>query len=337
VFASTQTRDLAKRAACPDPLYRGLNIRFRKRFVPLGKVVEVESNDPAVIEAALQSFARYGDAPATVQPEIHIQLCVDPVAQEAGPRPVPLYRGLQHLFHISCGPVNFAVADLKTGSAFGFVSREMVCDTSLFRNTFLECLFHVLAVHQSHTPVHCAAVALENRAVLICGPSGAGKTTLVYACAKAGMHVVSDDVIHLEWSSRLQRLILWGNPWRLRLIPDTCELFADLAGNLPQLGSDGGWYLEVDVPREFPGQAQVSCEPAALVFLERTPDTTLQCTPMHPSLALERLKRDIVLDEQSVVQRHYALLGRLIHTRAYTLKYSGHPSSVVDMIRSLFA
>lgn len=324
-------------ATCPDPLYRGLPIHFRRMFLPLGKRVQVESNDSAVMDAAVQSFQPYGSPSVSLPAEILIRLCVDPVAHEDGAWPVPVYRGLQHLFHIGCGNSNFAVADLKAGMAAGFVSREMARDRSFFRSTFLECLFHVLAVHQSHTPVHCACVALGQRGVLICGPSGAGKTTLAYACAKAGMQVVSDDVVHLECLPRSGAVRLWGNPWQLRLAPEASRLFPELEGRPAHLRSDHEWYLEVDVPREFPGQARTACEPAALVFLKRTNDICLECTRLESSVVLERLKQDVVLDEESVVERHYALLGRLAETQAHLLKYSGHPATAVAAIRNLLS
>jgi hypothetical protein len=61
---STQTSVLRHLSDCPDPLYRGLPIRFQTRFAPLGKIVQVESNEAAVIEAGHQSFGRYNE-PAT--------------------------------------------------------------------------------------------------------------------------------------------------------------------------------------------------------------------------------------------------------------------------------
>jgi hypothetical protein len=320
---------------CPDPLYRGVPVPYQRRFVPLGKIVQVESNDSAVVDAAAHSFARYGDVPSSASPQIFIQLCVDCATHDEGPWPVPVYRARQHLFHIGCGSSNFAVADLTTGTAIGFVSPKMVSDTSFFRYTFLECLFHVLAVHQSHTPVHCACVSWRNRGVLICGRSGAGKTTLAYACAKMGMQVVSDDVIHLEWNPTLNRTMLWGNPWQLRLEAECRNFFPELQGEIPRLRSDGGRYFEVDVLGTFPGQAQTSCEPMALVFLERSLNTAAECIPWDPALALGRMKEDVVLDEESVVARHHALLERLANVGTYTLSYSGHPLSAVTAIRRL--
>lgn len=239
------------------------------------------------------------------------------------------------MFHIACGGVNFAVADLKTGTAIGFVSSEILSDRSFFREVFLECLFHVLVVNQTHTPVHAACVASKGRGVLIGGPSGAGKTTLAYACAKAGMQVISDDVVHLEWDLNLRQMVLWGNPWQLKLPPAASQWFPELSGRKTAMRSDGELYFAVETRLEFSGQANTSCDPAALVFLERTHSGALECAPLPAEVALARLREDIVLDDEAVVERHFDLLRRLVQKGTYTLRYPGAPTSAVGAIDKL--
>jgi hypothetical protein len=236
---------------------------------------------------------------------------------------------------VACGEASFAIADMKSRWAGGFVSAEMAEDSSFFRNTFLECLFYVLATHHAYTPVHCAGVALKGRGIFICGPSGAGKTSLAYACARAGMQIVSDDVVHARLNPESDALIVWGRPWHLRLLPNAGELFPELEGRPAHLRSDYEWYLEIDIAAEFPGQTITSCSPAALVFLERNQRNQIQMEPISSQDAYERLKLDIFLTEPSVCRRHYRLLRRLVRTPAYLLSYGTHPSQAVDVIITL--
>lgn len=318
-----------------DPLHRGVALNFRERFFPLGTSIEVQSNQEAVLEAARLSFGRYGRSSQTGPAQFLIQLCVDAERRDQEPRPSPSYRALSHLFHIGCGEASFAIADLAAGCAVGFVSPDLVSDTSFFRYAFLECLFYVLAVHRSHTPVHCATVAVNGRGALICGPSGAGKTTLAYACVKSGMQIVSDDVVHLQMDPVNGQVSLWGNPWTLRLLPDAVEIFPELAGTEIKRRSDSEGYLEIDVPRRFPGSALISCQPAALIFVERDDGSENRIRPLEEKLTLRRLSQDIVLDEARVIARHQKVLQKIATTGACELRYSGAPSVAVELIRDV--
>jgi hypothetical protein len=211
----------------------------------------------------------------------------------------------------------------------------MVADASFFKSTFLDCLFYVLAVHHDYTPVHCSGVVSRGKGILICGVSGAGKTTLAYACARSGLQVLSDDVVHLRIDPTSSQLRLWGRPWFLRLVPEAGELFPELRELPPRLRSDHEWYLEVDLESRFPGSAVVSCKPEALIFLDRNNEATTRLQPLSVEPAMERLMRDIYISEPSVMKRHEQTLARLLQTKAYTLNYSGDPMNAVDMIRSI--
>ena len=322
------------RCRWPDPLHRGIALEFREQFFPLGVPIEVQSNRETVLAAASLSFGRYGECPSGKPAELLIQLCVDPERHDEKPLAVPCYRALSHLFHIGCSEASFAIADLARGSAVGFVSPEIANDTSFFCYVFLECLFHVLTVHRNHTPVHCSCVALSDCGVLICGASGTGKTTLAYACLKAGMQIVSDDVVHLRLDPVRHELKLWGNPWTLRLLPDAVQIFPELNGTDVKRRGGQEKCLEIDVSRQFPGSASISCRPAALVFLQRH-DAGHRLRPIEKEVALQRLFRDVVLDEDAVMVRHQTVLQELVTTGTYELSYAGSPFDAAESIKSL--
>jgi hypothetical protein len=93
--------------------------------------------------------------------------------------------------------------------------------------------------------------------------------------------------------------------------------------------------LEIDVERRFPGRAVVSCEPQALLFLERHDNNETRLEPLDVDSALKRLLKDIYADEPSVIERHRRTLGQLLQTKAYTLNYSGEPAKAVEVIQSI--
>jgi hypothetical protein len=324
-----------KRDPILDPLFWGTPVRFCESFAPLGSILQVESNHELVIEAARKSFGRYPPPSLTRQPDYHIRLHIDPVYHQSKPWPKPSFRALWSLFHVACGEASFAIADLKSRRAGGFVSAEIAEDSSFFRNVFLECLFYVLATHHAYTPVHCASVALKGRGVFICGPSGAGKTSLVYACACDGMQILSDDVVHVRANPGSDSLTVWGNPFHLRLLPTAVGLFPELEGRPAHLRSDYEPYLEIDMAEEFSRQIITSCLPAALVFLERNQQSDTRLESISARAAYDRLKLDIFLTEQSACRRHYRVLRKLVQTPAYLLSYDAHPSQVVETIKRL--
>ncbi len=321
--------------SCPDPLHWGIATPFQEDFVPLGSVTRVESNHEAVIEAARISFERYGSAPQGHQPKILLRLCVDPKCHQLPPWPEPVFRSLNNIFHIACGDSSFGVADLNRGLGIGFFSPEMVKDASFFRSTFLECLFYVLVVRLSHTPIHASCVCLDGRGVLLCGASRTGKSTLAYACAKLRMQIVTDDVVHLCPDPENHGLQLWGNPWNLRLLPDAVRFFPELAGEELKPRSDHELYLEINVPSYFPDSASVSCQPEFLLFLERRHTSRPSLSPISQERAFQRLQRDVFLDEEPVVERHFFVLKQLAQRPSFVLTHSGDPLVVAGMVKSL--
>jgi hypothetical protein len=95
--------------------------------------------------------------------------------------------------------------------------------------------------------LHASAVAVEGRAVVLCGPSEAGKSTTAASLALRGVPVLSDDITALSDSSAgfqvepgYPRICLWpdavrdllGQPDALpRLTPSWEKCFLPLDGN----------------------------------------------------------------------------------------------------------
>jgi len=149
------------------------------------------------------------------------------------------------------------------------------------------------------------------------------------------MQIVSDDVVHLTNNSRNGGILLWGNPWLLRLLPEARALFPELDPIVPESRSAGELYLGVEVLKHCQGGICVSGQPLLLLFLERNPNVSCELSLLSSSVVLKRLQQDIVLDTQKVVERHDALLRQLAQLPAYRLEYSGHPNSVAEFIKTL--
>ena len=91
---------------------------------------------------------------------------------------------------------------MDRGRALAFVTPELVADEPHFRYNVLECLALLLASWRDRTPVHAGAVAHAGRAALLVGPSTIGKSTLCYACVRAGFGLLAEDVVYVSLRMR---------------------------------------------------------------------------------------------------------------------------------------
>jgi hypothetical protein len=98
--------------------------------------------------------------------------------------------------------------------------------------------------------LHAAAVAVAGRAVVIAGPTAAGKTTLLLYLLRSGagaVHYMANDRVRVSLTGARPRAR--GMPTIVTLRPRTLELFADLAERL----RDRGYEFRRGLPERVPG------------------------------------------------------------------------------------
>jgi len=102
-------------------------------------------------------------------------------------------------------------------------------------------------------------------ALLLCGPSGAGKTTTALALAHAGMQLHTDDATFLSDASGALRV--WGLPRPCKVHLRTVDLMPWLRPHCEGQQPVGGEYLAELAPLAGPGALGMA-EPALVLFLE---------------------------------------------------------------------
>lgn len=104
--------------------------------------------------------------------------------------PGPTYRVMMPLMVIVADGDNYAIADLAQNKTQVTLSWAAVNHSQYARYFFLDSTAcqHISTRHT--TPVHAGCVSLNGRGVLLLGDSGAGKSSLSYACAR-GMDIHS--------------------------------------------------------------------------------------------------------------------------------------------------
>jgi hypothetical protein len=201
-----------------------VELPFREMFYPLGFPLEVETNSDDVLRAfaeTWQGFVKLFDTPP-----FRFRVLVKESNSSVCP-PRPSCRIQEHLTSHLADNDNYAISDLAQGLSIIWLTHAAVVDRSYLRYRFIEPIV-ILQLSMSYmTPIHAACVDMVGCGVLLCGDPGAGKSTLSYACARAGWKYITDDVSFLV-NSRQDQLVV-GNPTQVRFSPTFRYLFPEFA------------------------------------------------------------------------------------------------------------
>jgi hypothetical protein len=303
----------------PDPTLCEFPLPLERTFYPLGFAVRISTNSPEIVQAATEVW---GSCERVFDEEpVQLRLAVDPACTEARP-PAAMPRAQGHLFCLVHSARNFATADLSRGYAFGWFTPAMVADRGHFRYHFLESLGYAMLSALYLTPIHAACVNLRGGGMLLWGPSGAGKTSLAYACAKRGWEFVTDDGSYLVRKSTGEPWIA-GRPHDIRFRDTARSLFPELATRTPCLRMNGK--LDIEVPSAELGILKVAqaARVGTLVILNRQAGGPAQLRPYPKEDALALLEQTICFGDERVRQAQRQSLKSLTKLPVFELTYSG--------------
>jgi hypothetical protein len=230
------------------------------RLYPLGHPVELVSNSKAAVDAAEESW---GDWPQLFdQAPLRFRVDVGP-----GPEAVtaPEYRPAGGGFYFKCDPANGAAFHAQSACGQIHAAQGTVEQRAWFRYHLLEAAVLTALDTVFFTPVHAACVARRGRGLLLCGDSGAGKTTLAYACARAGWTLISDEAVHLAPESRD---LLVGASRVFRLREPARDLFPELQGLTAAATMNGKSAIQINA-KEYGMRVDWSAIASGTVFLAR--------------------------------------------------------------------
>ena len=147
------------------------------------------------------------------------------------------------------------------------------------------------------TPLHAGSLVLpgETRCVLLCAPSGAGKTTFIAALLRRGWHTLGDDKILLRMEGR--EVVARALARRFHLHPSSSRWFPE-AGDLDIWPRYSRWTDKrvVQIEKVWPGRLLDRAVPAAAVQLERSENgPALLIEPLDPINTLNTLLRQVAI------------------------------------------
>jgi hypothetical protein len=299
-----------------DPLLCDHEFPLTATFFPLGFPLELATNSHDVLNAANESWGLF--SPRFDRRPVQVELGVMESGHIPVPKP-PSFRSRGHLMSIVADSDNFSHSDWSRGFAYGWVTRNVAADRAFFRYHFLEPTVLTLLEQRYFAPIHCAFVVRHGQGVALCGESSAGKSTLAFACARAGWTFVADDAIYLL-RDEAERYAL-GNPHTIRFRASATELFSELKGRHPFTRQNGKFGFELRT-KELNLKIAAGNRIDHIVFLSRREGVSAKIHRFPTDGALAALRQFLNHGEAWVRSEQSQTYERLLESGAWTLVYS---------------
>jgi hypothetical protein len=303
-----------------------LPLKYRGMFYPLGFAVEVTTNEEAVLEIVRECWGGLGQLHANPALQVRIEV------RDAGPAecpPAPVLRLQRNLFTVAADAYNHAVCDLTHGFSLVWLNHAALRHRRYLKYHFIETAAYILISNSYTTPVHAACVSRYGHGMLLAADSGVGKSSLSYACARAGWTYTSDDGSFLVRHGDEPRVV--GNCRLIRFRPSARELFPELQGRKLTPRVQGK--PSIEVPTSELGL--ITADQAvihSIIFLHRQPGARAQLVPLPRGVAIQRFRQWLEPIEE-VREQQIATLKQLSSVDAYDFQYEDLESAIACLDR----
>jgi hypothetical protein len=302
-----------------DPLLTRAPLECEATFFPYGFPVRIRSNSWTTIEAAGRSWSTYRKH--YDYQELDIRLLLSESASPACTAE-PTFRSQGHLLSIVVDRENFACLDLEAGFAFGWATEATARSQEYFRQCLLDVMIYPLLEIRHLITLHAACVQYHGKGILLAGNSGAGKSSLSYACARRGWTFVSDDASAFLRDSPYPMII--GHPQKFRFREPVGKLFPEFLGLKSTLRAYGKPTIEVRTDSIENIQRADESAIAAIVFLNRSAydGNAPALIPLSLEDAWKRLSYSVWAVQLAAFEQRLTALQRLLDLPIYELRYS---------------
>ena len=171
-------------------------LSLKRMFYPLGFPTEVRTNSAEVFDLMAELWGKFEKQHDTepIRTDVHV---VESDSTECPPAPV--FRIMMPLLVAVADADNYSIVDVVQSRTQITISHSTLRHR-LYAKYFLLGTPGCCISTRYTTPLHAGCVALDGRGVLLCGDSGAGKSSLSYACARAGWtYVCRRWKLFAEW------------------------------------------------------------------------------------------------------------------------------------------
>jgi hypothetical protein len=298
-----------------DPALARASFPLSMTFYPLGFPVEVSTNRAEVLDAAHECWGSYSQLFNTPPARIEIGV-TDTESLECPPTPVCRMRE-RLAINIADGE-NFAMSDCALRYALVWVTTAALRHGDYFRYFFVDSVGVTLVSADFSTGIHAGCVALDGAGILLCGGTGAGKSTLSWGCARNGWTYITDDGSYLVHGSS-SRLVV-GNSSQVRFRPSAANLFPELRGCAVMQRAGIGTPSMEWATRGDPGtKTSATANIRHIVFLNR--NTRRRELAAFPTAVARLYMLQQIQSSPGPAERHIAAVDSLLEVGSHELFY----------------
>jgi hypothetical protein len=300
---------------------------FQADVFPFGFSLRINSNHRSVIEIAQESWSCF--APKFSAQPLELSFTISE-CRGGVTLPDVAFRAQNNLLVAVADAHNSALCDLRAGIGFAHLSQAAVRDQGYLRYNFLEALTYTFLDVQHVVTVHAACVARNGNGFLLFGDSGAGKSSLAYACARRGWTYISDDSTSIP--RRTSGRVAIGNPRTFRFRPAASTLFSEIEG--PVSLRNGKPTMEIKSATLPSVNTATECTINQVIFLNRClqENSTPALRPVSRPECWQRISEQNAWPAELCIERQRQdTLESLLGARALQLNYT-HCEKAVDAL-----
>jgi hypothetical protein len=311
------------------------SLRHELELPVLGIPVRLRSDSPEIIaayEAALGSWRVLASRPELVSNlRVEGRLVVH-AGDESGHEHAPIrYRLVDHDRLLISTPGSVVLSEGARREFTGWVTGALVADREHFTHGVLESALFRVVCQLDRIPVHAAAIVRNGSALLLAGPSGTGKSTLTYAAARAGLQVLTDDLVFAE----RRPLRIWGMPTSIHVPPASRRWFPELGDHPTRVVASGKEKIalrlaELGAAAPFPMAAR-----AGVCWLERREGAETRAERLTPAELAGAMLAEVESGFHLFRAELTEVITRLAERGGWRLKFGGHPADVVPTFHRL--
>ncbi|NOX62525.1 MAG: hypothetical protein GXP42_11370 [Chloroflexi bacterium] len=226
---------------------------------------------------------------------------------------------------------------LSKGAVEGWMTEASLITYGVFEDMIIVSLAPLLRRRGFYT-IHAFAAALDDRAVVLVGGIGAGKTTTGVNLLRHGFKLLSNDSPLLQLDDDKAGVTLCAYPGLLSAYPETFSRFSELNAALALAEKQAeNEKLSLAAEEIWPDVWRMTAKPGALLFPRVVPG--LDASKLRPMSAFEALQALVSQsienwDAETIPQHLRALRALAAASTAYRLDLAPDYERIPQLIRN---